>query len=79
MSDLDELLAQARAAEPDEVHPAVMERALRRAAVTGRARHRAHVGRRMMVVAGVSAALAAAAVTVFMLTPPEGESGRPTV
>lgn len=73
MSRLDELLAQARAAEPDELHPAEVDREVRRAAMTGRARHRAWVRRRVTAVTAVSAALAAAAATIFMLGPAEPE------
>ncbi|MGE0784954.1 MAG: FecR domain-containing protein [Sandaracinaceae bacterium] len=67
MSRLDELLEQAGEAEPGELHPVMVERAVRHAALAGRARHRGHVVRRITVVAGISAALAAAAATVLML------------
>ena len=69
MSRLDELLRQAREAEPDDLHPAEVERAISHAAVAGRARHRSWALRRVTTVAGVSAALAAAAAVLWMLGP----------
>lgn len=77
MSRLDELLRQAREAEPDDLHPAEVERAVSHAAVTGRARHRAWAMRRITTVAGVSAALAAAAAVLWMLGPASEPSPTP--
>ena len=69
MSRLDELLRQARDAEPDPLHPVQVDRIVSHAAVAGRGRHRGWVLRRVTGVAAVSAALAAAGLRVERKAP----------
>lgn len=67
MNELDRLLAQAREVEPPDVPPAEVDWAVDRALMTGHARHRGWVRRRVMLASGVGAALAAAAVLLVYL------------
>jgi hypothetical protein len=69
MSALDDLVAQSQSALPRETDPREDRRVIERAAVGGSARHRAQIVRRLAIVVGVAAALAAATVTGYVLPP----------
>ena len=70
MSALDDLVARARQAQPPAPDPEEDRRVIERAAMAGSARHRARIGRRLTLVVGVAAALAAASVTAYLLPLP---------
>lgn len=72
MSELDRLLDEVRDLELEELPHDEVRQAARRAAMTGRARHRAWVRRRVLWAAGTGAALAAAAVLLLLHAPPVG-------
>jgi len=69
MSELDRLLEEVRDLEPEDLPHDEVRKAVRRAAMTGRARHGAWVRRRVLWAAGTGAALAAAAVLLFLHAP----------
>lgn len=70
MSELDRLLDEIRDLEPEELPRDETQRRVEQAAMTGRARHRAWVRRRVLLSCGAGAALAAAAVLLFLHQPP---------
>jgi len=69
MSELDRLLEAAAGAEPDDLTQAEIDAEIGLAQITGRARHRAWVRRRLFLATSVGTALAAAAVLLFMVGP----------
>lgn len=68
MSELDRLLAEARRLEPEPIDEETLDRTVARAALAGRARHRAWVRRRAILAMALGAAAAAAALH-FALQP----------
>ncbi len=83
MSELDRLLEAAAQAEPEELSLQQIDSEIGLAQITGRARHRAWVRRRLLLATGVGTALAAAAALIVMFgpglepEPPRASASRP--